>query len=143
MSMCSRCTDWVGSSSTILMTLMSLLSCLVTCSSGSSSTSTTTVMRESPGISVVPTARLSMLKPRRAKSPATLVSRPGLFSTSRERTWVDMALRLLVECRTVVLGVLDEGVRDTLRNHRPHHRVATHDEVDHDGAVVRLERELD
>ena len=36
------------------------------------------------GSSLRPTARLSMLKPRRAKSPATRVSTPGLFSTRME-----------------------------------------------------------
>ncbi len=39
--------------------------------------------------------------------------------------------------------VLDVAVADALRNHRPHHGVGAHDEVDHDGTVVRVERELD
>jgi len=82
-----RCTDWVGSSSTILRTWMSLLSCLVTCSSGKSSTATTIVMRETSGCSVGPTASDSMLKPRREKRPDTRASTPGLSSTSTESVW--------------------------------------------------------
>src|SRR3954453_21091590 len=142
-SMCSRWTDATGSSSTILMTLMSLLSCFVTCSSGSASTSTTTVMRDSPGTSVTPTARDSMLKPRRAKRPATRVSRPGLSSTRRLSTCVDMRSVLLLECRGVVERVLDVAVADALRHHRPHHGIGAHHEVDHTGPVVRLEGEVD
>src|SRR5687768_9870903 len=141
--MCSRCTDAEASSSTILMTFTSLFSCFVTCSSGSSSTSTTTVMRDSPGISVTPTARDSMLKPRRANSPATRVSRPGLFSTRRLSTWLGICSGLLIERRRVVLRVLHVAVADALGHHRPHHRVGAHDEVDHHGAVVRLEGERD
>src|SRR5690606_15216512 len=138
----SRCTEAAGSSSTILMTLTSLFSCLVTCSSGSRSTSTTTVIREMPGTSVTPTARDSMLKPRRAKSPATRVSRPGLFSTRRLRTCVGIS-RLLIEQRRMIPRVLDVAVADALGNHRPHHGVGAHDEVDDDRAVVRLERGRD
>src|SRR6478735_3155573 len=143
MSMCSRWTDAAGSSSTILMTLMSLLSCLVTCSSGSSSTSTTTVMRDSPGTSVTPTASDSMLNPRRANSPATRVSSPGLSSTRRLSTCVDMSSVLLVERGRVVAGVLHVAVADALRHHRPDHGVGAHDEVDDHGAVVGLEGEGD
>ncbi len=80
----SRCTDAVDSSSTILSTLTSLLSCLVTCSSGESSALTTMVMREISGCSVSPTASESMLKPRRENRPATRARTPGLFSTSTE-----------------------------------------------------------
>src|SRR6476620_2832840 len=65
--------------------LMSLLSCLVTCSSAAASTSTTTVMREMSGSSVGPTASELMLKPRREKSAATRVRTPGLSSTSTDR----------------------------------------------------------
>ena len=80
----SRCTDCDGSSSTILMTCTSLLSCLVTCSSGKSSTETTIVIRETPGCSVGPTASEAMLNPRRENSPETRASTPGLSSTSTE-----------------------------------------------------------
>src|SRR5690606_11399189 len=83
-SVSSRCTDWDGSSSTILSTFTSLLSCLVTCSSGSLSTLTTIVMREMSSCSVGPTASESMLKPRRLNSAATRASTPGLFSTSTD-----------------------------------------------------------
>ena len=37
-------------------------------------------------LAVGPTARVSMLKPRREKSPATRASTPGLFSTWIEST---------------------------------------------------------
>src|SRR6185295_4758747 len=84
----SRCTDWAGSSSTILMTLTSLLSCLVTCSSGSWSTLTTMVIRDMSGCSVGPTASDSMLKPRRLNNPETRASTPGSFSTSTDSVWV-------------------------------------------------------
>src|SRR5690349_16225895 len=77
----SRLTDPGPSSSTILMTSTSLLSCLVTCSSGDSSTLTTMVIRDTSGCSVGPTARESMLKPRRLNRPAMRASTPGLFST--------------------------------------------------------------
>src|SRR5450830_425360 len=81
----SRCTEESRSSSTILRTWTSLLSCFVTCSSGSSATSTTTVIREISGCSVGPTASEWMLNERRAKRPETRVSTPGLFSTSTDR----------------------------------------------------------
>src|SRR5690625_3594348 len=81
----SRCTDWAGSSSTILSTLTSLFSCLVTCSRGESSTSTTTVMRETPTTSVGPTASDSMLKARRENSVEIRARTPGLSSTRTDR----------------------------------------------------------
>ena len=77
-----------GSRSWILITLMSLCSCLVICSSGVSSALTTSVMRESFSSSVGPTASESMLKPRRANSEVTRVSTPGLFSTSTDSVWL-------------------------------------------------------
>ena len=63
---------------------MSLLSCLVTCSSGRSSTFTAIVIRETSGCSVGPTASESMLKPRRENNADTRASTPGLFSTSTD-----------------------------------------------------------
>src|SRR5579875_3982563 len=83
----SRSSRWTaadGSSSTILSTLTSRLSCLVTCSSGRSSQFTTMVIREISSCSVGPTASESMLNPRRANSPATRTRRPALFSTSTD-----------------------------------------------------------
>jgi len=53
----SRSTAPAGSSSEIFTTLMSLNSCLVTCSSGLDSTSTTIVMRLNRSSSVGATAR--------------------------------------------------------------------------------------
>ena len=50
-----------GSRSRILMTLMSLSSCLVICSTGKRLASTVMVMRERSGSSVGLTARESML----------------------------------------------------------------------------------
>ena len=84
----SRCTDASWSSSTILITSISLLSCLVTCSSGESSTLTTMVIRETSACSVGPTASDSMLKPRRLNSPAMRARTPGLFSTRTDRVWM-------------------------------------------------------
>src|SRR6185295_16211429 len=52
----SRSTELSGSCSTILITLMSLFSCLVICSSGESSTLTTMVIRDMSFCSVAPTA---------------------------------------------------------------------------------------
>src|SRR5215469_15389298 len=80
----SRWTDTDGSSSTIFRTLISLLSCLVTCSSGWSAQLTTIVIREISSCSVGPTASESMLKPRRENRPAARTSTPGLFSTSTD-----------------------------------------------------------
>ena len=135
----SRCTEALGSSSTTLITLTSLLSCLVTCSSGSSSTSTTTVIREISGCSVGPTARESMLKPRRENRPAMRARTPGLFSTRTDRVCLLIGLLLAVPrrrpCprRSGSSSLLTPG-----RHHRPHHRVAVDDEVDDDRAVVDL-----
>jgi hypothetical protein len=42
-------------------------------------------MREIPGFSAGPTARLSILKPRRANRPAMRVSTPASSSTNTER----------------------------------------------------------
>src|SRR4051812_34057674 len=56
------------------------------------------VMRETPRSSVLLTARDSMLKPRREKSPATRASTPGRFSTSAVIvccTWVGSSRPLL------------------------------------------------
>jgi len=79
-----------GSSSKILITLISLLSCLVTCSKGSSSTATTMVIREMSWISVGPTASEWMLNPRRLNNPDTRASTPGLFSTRTDMVCVVM-----------------------------------------------------
>ena len=81
----SRATHSSGSRSRILITFTSLCSCFVTWSIGCSAPSTVSVTRDSVGSSVGPTASVSMLKPRRANSPAMRVSTPGLFSTRIER----------------------------------------------------------
>src|SRR5690606_2087693 len=75
------------------MTLTSLLGGLVSCSSGCSSTATTIVIRDTSGFSVGPTARDSMLKPRRENRPDTLASTPGTFSTRTLRVWWVMDVR--------------------------------------------------
>ena len=82
----SRATDSVGSRSTTFTTSTSFCSCLSTCSMTRSSPSMTMVIRESRGSSVTPTVKLSMLKPRRAKRPATRESTPGWFSTITANT---------------------------------------------------------
>src|SRR3954454_12705026 len=130
-----------GSSSTILSTLISLLSCLVTCSSGCSSQLTTIVMREISSCSVGPTARDSMLKPRRANRPATRTRTPGLFSTSTDSV-------CLVIGGTSPVGreaarELDVVVGRAARDHGPDHGVPVADEVDHARAVVDLHGPLD
>ncbi|COW92855.1 Uncharacterised protein [Mycobacterium tuberculosis] len=88
MSANSRDTECSSSCSTILMTLISLLSCLVICSSGVSSAETTMVIRDLSLHSVAPTANDSMLKPRRENSAATRASTPGLSSTNTDNVCV-------------------------------------------------------
>src|ERR671910_1538256 len=140
----SRCTACPGPSSTILMTMINSFSCLVTCSRGWSSTSTTTVIRETDGCSVGPTARESMLNPRRAKSAAIRARMPGLFSTRIDSVCLLIAMSLLtVPVRRHATGDLDVVVAGAGRHHRPHHRVAVYPEVDDDRAVVHGHRLVD
>ena len=73
----SRATASSGSRSRIFSTLMSLWSCLVTWSIGCLAPSTVSVMRDTAGSSVGPTASVSMLKPRRANSPRSGSGRPA------------------------------------------------------------------
>jgi len=84
----SRDTELSSSCSMILITLISLLSCLVICSSGVASAETTMVIRDMSFCSVAPTASDSMLKPRRENSAATRASTPGLSSTSTDSVCV-------------------------------------------------------
>src|SRR3954452_22752555 len=63
----------------------------MTCSTECWEQSTRMVIRLRLGSWVGPTASESMLKPRRANSPAQRVSTPGPFSTSTERVWCVMA----------------------------------------------------
>src|ERR1700691_6080180 len=167
-SMSSRCTAWDGSSSTILMTLMSLLSCLVTCSSGCSSQFTTIVIREISSCSVGPTARDSMLKPRLENRPAMRTRTPGLFSTRTERVCCSLMrpprwrsesafadtlyLPIRSQARSLlrrlplgghVAGVLDGVVACPGRDHRPDHRVLVDHEVDHHRLVIDGHRLID
>src|SRR5215217_6156394 len=72
--------------SRILITLTSLWSCLVTWSIGWTAPSTVSVIRETSGSSVGPTASVSMLNPRRLNRPAIRARTPGRFSTRIERT---------------------------------------------------------
>src|SRR5262245_13449523 len=69
------------------MTQISLLSCLVICSTIWSSPLVTSVMREREGSSVLATVRLSILNPRPLKSPATRARTPNSFSTRIEIVW--------------------------------------------------------
>src|SRR5271166_998574 len=149
----SRCTVEPGSSSTIFSTLISLFSCLVTCSSGCSSQLTAIVIREISSCSVGPTARESMLKPRRENSPAILTRTPGLFSTSTDSVWRVMLYLPFASGapqgappahsfgRTSPVGrqaarELDVVVAGAGRDHRPDHGVPVHDEVHHDRPVI-------
>ena len=84
-SISSRSTAGMRVRSLTSNTLISLLSCLLICSRVRSSPSTTMVRRETPACSAGPTARLSMLKPRRANSPEMRLSTPDSSSTSTER----------------------------------------------------------
>ena len=81
----SRSTRSFPVRSDTLITSMSLFSCFMTCSICASSPIQTMVIRLIPGSSQVPTARLSILKPRREKSPVTRESTPARFSTRIER----------------------------------------------------------
>src|ERR1700677_4230738 len=152
----SRWTVAPGSSSTIFSTLISLFSCLVTCSSGCSSQLTTIVIREMSSCSVGPTASESMLKLRRGNSPAILTRAPGLFSTSTDS--VCLVIFLLLGGRRFAGGSsfgrsapvgrqaareLDVVVGRAGRDHGPDHGVPVHDEVHHDRAVVDLHGLLD
>src|SRR6478735_8252289 len=83
-----------------------------------------------------------MLNDRRANRPATRVSTPGLFSTRTDSVWRLMSL-LSVPRRADAPRVLDLVVADARGDHRPHHRVARHREVDDDRLVVDLEGPLD
>src|ERR1700730_12702837 len=130
----SRCTVEPGSSSTIFSTLTSLFSCFVTCSSGCSSQLTTIVMREISSCSVGPTARESMLKLRRANSPAILTRTPGLFSTSTDKVCLVIVVASPVGRQAA--RELDVVVAGAGRDHGPDHGVPMHDEVHHDRAVV-------
>ena len=78
------------SSSEILATLttsMSLSNWRVAWSTVYWSPSTTKVIRDRPACSLLPTARLDMLKPRRRNNPATLVRTPGLSWTKAIMVW--------------------------------------------------------
>src|SRR5262245_37756535 len=79
-----RSTWAVSVKSMTLMTAISLFSCFSICSSTWSSPRVTSVMRETVGSMVSATERLSMLKPRPLKSPATRARTPNSFSTRME-----------------------------------------------------------
>src|SRR5262245_32258052 len=69
------------------MTQISLLSCLVICSTIWSSPLVTRVIREREGSSVLATVRLSILNPRPLESPATRARTPRSLSTRIEIVW--------------------------------------------------------
>src|SRR5215471_1550270 len=129
----SRCTVAPGSSSTIFSTLINLLSCLVTCSSGCSSQLTTLVMREISSCSVGPTASESMLKPRRANSPAIRTRTPGLFSTNTDSVCLVIGPSPVGRHTARELDVVIAGAG---RDHGPDHSVLVHHEVQHHRPVV-------
>src|SRR5271156_5730156 len=147
----------------ILMTLMSLLSCLVICSSGVLSAETTMVIRDMSFCSVAPTASDSMLNPRRENSAATRASTPGLSSTNTERVCVlgdpvicaappalfgshcpvdrrrrasGVSFGFVVEERANAAGSLDLVVAGSGGNHGPHLGVGADDEVDDHRPIV-------
>src|ERR1700758_5635002 len=159
----SRDTEVWSSCSMILITLMSLLSCLVICSSGVLSAETTIVIRDMSFCSVAPTASDSMLNPRRENNAATRASTPGLSLTStdnvcvfgdpvicaappalfgshcpvyRRRRASGVSFGLVVEERADAAGSLNLVVAGSGGNHRPHLRVRADDKVDHHRPVV-------
>src|SRR3712207_5944360 len=143
----SRWTAASPSSSTILMTSTSLFSCLVICSSGWASASATIVIRERAGFSVGPTARDSMLNPRRLNSAETRARTPDLFSTRTEKVWRGICSLpsdlVVAEDRAHVARGQDLVVAGAGGDHRPHLGVGADDEVDHHGGVVDRHRLLD
>src|SRR3954447_6811644 len=159
-SISSRSTASSGCSSAILSTGISLLSCLVICSSGAESASTTIVIRLNRSSSVGLTANDTMLNPRRANRPATRESTPNLFSTSTLRMWCCATLMVdsaassrssafspspsVTPSGTVVRGVEDHVVvRRSGRDHRVHLLPVVGAEVDHHRTVVDVVRLLD
>src|ERR1700743_2993759 len=159
----SRDTELWSSCSMILITLMSLLSCLVICSSGVLSAETTIVIRDMSFCSVAPTASDSMLNPRRENSAAMRASTPGLSSTStdnvcvfvdpvicaappalfgshcpvdRRRRASGVPFGFVVEERADALGGLDLVGAGSGCHHWPHLCGGTDDEVDHRRPVV-------
>src|SRR5260370_251180 len=130
----SRCTVAPGSSSTIFSTLISWFSCLCTCSRGCSSQLTTIVMREISSCSVGPTARESMLKPRRANSPAILTRTPGLFSTRTDRVCLVIGSSSPVGRQAA--RELDVVVAGAGRDHGPDPGGSVHHENHHDQPVL-------
>src|SRR3954454_11275406 len=125
------------------MTSISLFSCLVICSSGWLAASTTIVMRERSGFSVGPTARDSMLNPRRLNSAETRASTPDLFSTSTDSVWRDISDLPFAEDRADVARGHDVVVAGTRGDHRPHLGVVADHEVDDHRRVVDGHRLLD
>src|SRR3954453_6521747 len=108
-------------------------------------------MRDRWSSSVGPTVSVSMLKPRRAKSPAMRVRTPGLFSTRMVRTCLrpvrmppaaSRSSRLMTSCLVpgspiaLALHVARGGAR---RDHRIDVLLFGHRDVDDDWAR-RLER---
>src|SRR5699024_2345643 len=138
----SRREDCAEMSSTLVMTLTSLSGCAVPCATASPSAATAAVMRERASTFDGPTASDSMLNARRAKRPATRVRTPGTSWTSTERVWRCM-LVLLVPIRGHVPGYLNLVVRNTGWNHRPHHGVCRHHEVDDDGTIINFHGLMD
>src|SRR4051794_1910248 len=152
----SRATASSGSRSRILLTFTSLCSCLVTWSIGWSAPSRVIVMRDSVGSSVGPTASVVMLNPRRANSPATRASTPGLFSTSSVRmclrpVWMPPAASRSDRLRTSLVPgspmALPDHVPGSLagRDHRVAVLLLGHVHVEQHGAgsVQRLAHLLD
>src|SRR3546814_20402725 len=104
------------------------------------------VIRETSGLAVGPTARLSMLKPRRLKRPAMRARTPGLFSTRTDKVCLLMFSSpsevVLVELRREVAGILDFVVAGASGAHRPNTRVAVDPELHVPGLVVCRNRLL-
>src|SRR5215475_12739107 len=118
------------------MTLTSLLSCLVTCSSAVPSTLTRMVMREISGCSVGPTASDSMLKPRRLNSPDTRARTPGLFSTRTDSVWVVICSLIRSALRASAHRHVRSAPRSlTLSLHDAHSLVLVEDRPDSPGGL--------
>ena len=102
---------------------------------------TTIVIRETSGTSVGPTARDSMLsRVVRTSSPLAQARRACL---RRERTECVETSVVTPPLRRHSSGDHHVVVAGSRRNHRPHHGVFVHSEIDNDGGIVHCKSFLD
>src|SRR3990170_5123996 len=116
------------------MTLTSLLSCFVICSTMRSSPVVTIVMRDTNGSVVSATQRLSMLNPLPEKSPAILARTPNSFDTKTD-----------IVCLTDNSFSQEKHFIQRLsgRNHRVNALRGVNHKIHENGPVLYLKRFLD